>query len=63
MCADVSRADVTRTITNEDNPHVSAHGGYQLLKNNHQSGPRNVVNIWSTNSLVEILRVNLVWHK
>lgn len=44
--------DVTRTITDEDDPHVSAHGGYQLPKITTNSGL--VMRSRSTNSLVEI---------
>jgi hypothetical protein len=36
--AGVFRADVTRTITNEDDPHISAHGVYQLRKTTTNSG-------------------------
>jgi len=53
MGPDVSRADATRTITNEDDPHISAHGGYQSPKTTTNSGLV-MRSIWSTNSLVEI---------
>ena len=45
---------MTRTITNEDDPHISAHGIYQLSKTTTNSGLV-MRSIWPTKSLVLVV--------